>query len=190
MHTPPIPVQITFLHLDPSEAVESRIREKAQKLGNVAPTIQSCSVTLEQRHRHHQGPQFHVSISVNLPGHTLVAKREPEENPAHTDVYVALRDAFSAMRRQLQALSQQQQGLVKHHTEKPHGHITEISPDKTHGRIESVDGHWLYFHRNSLIGAELDALTEGTPVYFVEEMGEEGPQASSVYPAGKHHITL
>ncbi len=191
MHTRPIPVHITFLHLDPSEAVESRIREKVQKLGHVHPGIQSCNVTVQQQHRHHhQGLQFHVGISVKLPGQTLVAKREPEKNPAYTDVHVAVRDAFSAMRRQLQALSQHQQGHVKHHEDKPHGHITEISPDKTHGRIESVDGHWLYFHRNSLIGAELDALPEGTPVYFVEEMGEEGPQASSVYPVGKHHIVL
>lgn len=191
MHTPPIPVQITFRHLDPSEAVENRIRDKAQKLGNVHPGIQSCSVTVEQQHRHqHQGHQFHVGISVKLPGHELVANREPEKNPAYTDVYVALRDAFSTMRKQLQALVQHQQDHVKHHEEKPHGHITEIAPDKTYGRIESADGRWLYFHRNSLIGAELDALAIGTPVHYVEEMGDDGPQASSVYPVGKHHILV
>ena len=87
-------------------------------------------------------------------------------------------------------LVQHQQDHVKHHEEKPHGHITEIAPDKSYGRIESADGRWLYFHRNSLIGAELDALAIGTPVHYVEEMGDDGPQASSVYPVGKHHILV
>ena len=191
MHTPPIPVQITFRHLGPSEALEIRIREKVQKLGQMDPTIQSCSVTVEQLHRHHrQGKQFHVRIQLKLPGHALLANREPEVNPAYADVHVALRDAFNALRKQLQALAQHQQGHVKHHEGKPQGHITEIAPDKSRGRIESVDGRWLYFHRNSLIGAELDALAIGTPVYYVEEMGDEGPQASSVYPVGKHHMLV
>lgn len=191
MNSNPIPVQVSFRHLDASEAVENRIHGKAQKLANFYPSIQSCSVTVEQLHRHpHQGKQFHVRINVKLPGHELVANREPEENPAYTDVRVALRDAFLAMRKQLEALMQHQRSHVKHHEEKPHGHITEIAPDKTYGQIESPDGRWLYFHRNSLIGAELDALTVGTPVYYVEEMGDDGPQASSVYPVGKHHILV
>lgn len=191
MHNPAIPVQITFRHVDPSAAVESHIRELVQKLGKVHPALQSCSVTVAQQHRHRpQGNPFHVGISVKLPGHELVANRESADQLAHTDVYVALRDAFNAMRRQLQALADQQQNQVKPHAPQPHGHITEIARDKTCGRIESVDGRWLYFQRNSLIGAELDALAIGTPVCYVEEMGRDGPQASSIYPVGKHHILV
>lgn len=187
----PIPLQINFRNLETSEAVEARVRSKVDKLGHFYPTINSCRVVIEQRHRHHtQGNHFHVRIDLKVPGHELIAGREPDQNHAYTDVYVALRDAFSAMRRRLEDLARHQQGHVKHHEEKRHGHITEIAPDKTFGRIESVDGRWLYFHRNSLIGEDFDKLQVGTPVYFVEDMGNEGPRASSVYPVGKHHILV
>ena len=192
MNTPkPIPLQINFRNLDTSEAVEAKVREKVNHLGRFYPGIKSCHVAIEQLHRHHhQGNHFHVRIDVKVAGHELVAGREPDENHAYSDLYVALRDAFDAMRRQLEDLVRHQQGHVKHHEERPHGHITEISADKTFGRIESVDGRWLYFHRNSLIGEDLDKLQVGTPVYYVEDLGDEGPQASSVYPVGKHHILV
>ena len=189
--TKPIPLQVIFRNLETSGAVEARVREKVDKLGRFYPSINNCRVAIEQLHRHHhQGNHFHVRIDLKVPGHELVADREPDENHAYSDVYVALRDAFDAMRRQLEDLVRLQQGHVKHHEERPHGHITEISPDKTFGRIESIDGRWLYFHRNSLIGEDLDKLQVGTPVYYVEDTGEEGPQASSVYPVGKHHILV
>jgi len=186
-----IPLQISLRNLDRSEALEAKIREKVQKLGQFYPSINSCRVVVEQLHKHHrQGNHFHIRIDLKVPGHELIAGREPDLNRAYTDVYVSLRDTFKAMRRQLEDLVRHQKGLVKHHEEKPHGHITEISPDKTFGRIESTDGRWLYFHRNSLIGEDLDALQIGTPVYYVEEIGDEGPQASSVYLVGKHHVLV
>src|SRR5205823_4404747 len=38
----------------------------------------------------------------------------------------------------------------------------------------------IYFHRNSVVGAGFDRLTLGALVRFSEEMGEKGPQASTV----------
>ena len=186
-----IPVQITFRDLEKSEALESRIREQVDKLGQFYTGINSCRVTVEKLHKHHQqGNHFHVRVDIKTTGHELVAGREPDQNHAYTDVYLAVRDVFKAMRRQLEDLVRHQQGHLKHHAQRPHGHISEISPDKRFGRIESADGRWLYFHRNSLIGEDLDKLQEGTPVYYIEDMGEEGPHASSVYPVGKHHILV
>lgn len=189
--TKPIPLQVSFRNLEHSDAVEAKIHEKLAKLATFYTPIDSCRVAVEQLHKHHhQGNLFRIRIDLMVPGHELIADHAPDENHAHTDVYVALRDAFNAMRRQLEDLKRHQQGHVKQHEEKPHGHITEISPDKTFGKIESADGRWLYFHRNSLIGAELDKLDVGTPVYYIEETGEQGLQASSVYPVGKHHILV
>lgn len=188
---PLIPLQITFRDFEKSEALESRIREQVDKLGQFYTGINSCRVTVEKLHKHHhQGNHFHVRVDIKTTGHELLAGREPDQNQAYTDVYVAVRDAFKAMRRQLEDLVRQQQDQVKHHAQRPHGHVTEISPDKRFGRIESVDGRWLNFHRNSLIGEDLDKLQEGTSVYYIEDMGEDGPYASSVYPVGKHHILV
>ena len=187
----PIPLQINFRNLDTSVAAKAKILEKLDRLRRFYPSIQSCHVAIEQLHRqHHQGNHFHVRIHLKAPGHELVSGSEPDENHAYSDLYIAMRDAFDAMGRQLEDLVRHQQGHVKHHEQRPHGHITEISPDKTFGRIASVDGRWLYFHRNSLIGEDFDQLQVGTPVYYVEDLGDEGPQASSVYPVGKHHILV
>lgn len=192
MHPEPlIPLQITFRDLEKSEALDARIRDQVDKLGQFYSGIHSCRVTVEKLHKHQrQGNHFHVRIDIKTTEHELVAGREPDQHHAYTDVYVAVRDVFKAMRRQLEDLVQKQQGQVKHPAQRPHGHIMEISADKTCGRIESSDGRWLYFHRNSLIGEDLDQLNEGTPVYFIEDMGDEGPHARSVYPMGKHHILV
>ena len=187
----PFPVQVTFHHVDRSEALEARIQAKVAQLGQYHPDIQRCDVRVEQLHRHHhQGNHFLVHMDLQVPGHRLQAGREHKLDTTSSDVYVALREAWQAMRRQLQDLVRHQQGQIKLHETRPHGHISEIAPDRRHGRIESADGRSLYFHRNSLIGADLDALEVGTPVYYVEDQGDEGPQASSVSPVGKHHILV
>jgi cold shock CspA family protein len=38
----------------------------------------------------------------------------------------------------------------------------------------------VYFHRNSVLHRGFDELAVGTEVRFVEEEGEQGPQASTV----------
>ena len=120
----PIPLQINFRNLDTSEAVEAKVREKVDHLRRFYPSIHSCHVAIEQLHRqHHQSNHFHVRIHLKVPGHELVAGREPDENHAYSDLYVALRNALDAMRRQLEDLIRHQQGHVKHHEERPLGHI-------------------------------------------------------------------
>ena len=47
---------------------------------------------------------------------------------------------------------------------------------------------YIYFHRNSALDNAFDKLEVGSEVRFVEEMGERGPQASTVTLVGKHHI--
>jgi ribosome-associated translation inhibitor RaiA len=42
-----------------------------------------------------------VRIDIHVPGEELVVTRDGSKNPAHTDVYVAIRDAFDAAARQL-----------------------------------------------------------------------------------------
>ncbi len=99
-----IPLQISFKNMEGSEAIEARIHEKAAKLEQYFGRLTSCRVVVEAPHRHHhKGKIYHVRIDIGVPGHPdLVVSREPEENHAHEDVYVAIRDAFSKAQRQLQ----------------------------------------------------------------------------------------
>ncbi len=98
-----LPLQITFRHMDPSEAVEANIHEKTQKLERFFDRITSCRVVIEAPHRHHhKGKLYSVRIDMSVPGKELVVTHNGPKNHAHEDVYVAIRDAFSAAVRQLE----------------------------------------------------------------------------------------
>jgi ribosome-associated translation inhibitor RaiA len=98
-----IPVQITFRHIESSPALESRVRELAHHLGVFSDRIQSCRVVVDSPHRHHhQGKVFNVKVQLGLPGEDVVVDMERPDRDGHEDVYVVLRDAFDAARRQLQ----------------------------------------------------------------------------------------
>jgi len=176
-----IPLQITWRHMDCSAAFESRIRAHIQRLEKVSPRVIHCHVMIAAPHKHsQQGNLYEVHIQMTTPGGGAIANREHRHHHSHENAYVALRDAFQAVRRQLQAQKQEQRHDVKHHEPGPFGWVSELYPAEDFGRIVTNDGRSLYFHRNSLVGTEFDRLTTGTGVRFTEESGEQGPQASTV----------
>jgi ribosomal subunit interface protein len=184
-----LPIQVTFRHMGHSDAIEAKVRERAEKLNQFYDHIMSCRVIIEPAHKHkHKGNLFQVRIDVTVPGNELVVSREPDAHQAHQDVYVSIRDAFDAMRRQLEDFRRRQRGHVKTHEVPPHGRITQLVPAEDYGMITTMDGREVYFHRNSVFGAEFDKLELGNDVCFAEEAGEKGPQASTVHPVGKHHV--
>lgn len=183
------PLEITFHNIDPSSSMEAEIRRRAQKLEQFAADIVSCRVTVEAPHKHHKhGRLFRVAVDVRLPGSEIVVNRGPSEHHAHEDVYVAIRDAFNAARRQVQDAVRKRRGDVKAHEVPPHGTISAINTDAGYGRITTPQDREIYFHRNSIVGTDFDNLKIGDEVRFSEEPGERGPQATSVQPIGKHHL--
>ena len=97
------PIQITFKNMAASEAVEARIRERAEDLERFFDRITGCRVVVEMPHRSgHHGNVFQVRVDLTVPGEEIVVMRDAARNHAHEDVYVAIRDAFDAARRQLQ----------------------------------------------------------------------------------------
>lgn len=107
-----IPLQITLKDMPQSDAVESRIREKAEKLSRFHEKIINCRVVVESPQRHqHQGKLYSVHIDLSVPGAELVANKAQ-----HEDVYVAIRDAFVAITRQLEDFARRQRGDVKAHS--------------------------------------------------------------------------
>jgi ribosomal subunit interface protein len=184
-----LPVEITFRNMSASAALEENVREKVAKLEQFCDRIINCRVVVEGAHRHHyKGHLFHVRIELSVPGQELVVSRDPSENQSHADVYVAVRDAFDAVRRQLERFQRtNRRGFQAHvhaDTEVPEGRVAELVPAQDYGRILTRDGREIYFHRNSLLNGNFDKLEVGVAVRFKEEMGEEGPQASSVHLMG------
>ncbi|AGA32139.1 ribosomal subunit interface protein, putative [Thioalkalivibrio nitratireducens DSM 14787] len=182
-------VEIAFRNMDHSPAVEDRVRAQIAKLGQFHDQIIACRVAVEARHRHqHKGHLYHVRIDLTVPNAELVASREPDAHQAHQDVYVAVRDAFAAMRRQLQDFARKQRGNVKLHEPPPHGHIREIAPAADYGMIETSDGREIRFSSASVVDADFAKLEVGDRVWFTEVTSDDGPAASTVHVEGKHHV--
>ncbi|MFA7383562.1 MAG: HPF/RaiA family ribosome-associated protein [Desulfurivibrionaceae bacterium] len=181
-----VPLQITFRNMETSEALEAYIRERAAKLDSICENMISCRVVVEAPRKHqHTGGLFHATIDITLPKETIVINREPDLHKSYHDAHVVVRDVFDSAQRKLRALVSRQKGEVKAHEELPQGKITEIFPYEDYGRILTNTGDDIYFHRNSLINVDFAELVPGVEVRFVEEQGNNGPQATSVRVVGK-----
>ena len=183
------PLQISFLHMDSSAAVEARIRSRVEELDRFFDRIISCRVVVEcPNPRHQQGNLFRVRINLNIPGHEIAVGRDPAAHHAYEDVYVAIRDTFDAVRRLLDDHIRKDRGDLKLHAVPDHGRVERLLPD--YGFILSADGSEIYFHRNSVVNGEFDKLEIGDEVRFVAQFSEsaQGAQASTVTRIGKHHL--
>jgi cold shock CspA family protein len=205
-----IPLQITFRDMAPSPAIESNVREKAAKLDDLYPGIMGCRVTIEAPHRHHhKGKAYSVRIDMTVPGAELVVTRtpkrlaaarlnrteepdkdftevhEPSKHAAHEDIYVAIRDAFNAAGRKLQDHARRRRGKVKVHQPAAVARVSKLFPAEDYGFLQTPNGREVYFHKNSVLSPGFDRLEIGAQVHFAEEMGEKGPQASTVRVIGE-----
>lgn len=99
-------LQIAFRGMEPSAAVEQRVRERAERLQRLNDRISQCNVVIQAPHNHrHKGKLYEIRIQLQTPGAEVVVNREGNQDHAHEDIYVAVRDAFDAAERQLADLS-------------------------------------------------------------------------------------
>ncbi len=177
------PLQITSSDFSLTEPVEAEIRRKAAKLDTYYDNILGCKVVVEAPvHHHHRGGPFKVRIELAVPGNDLVVNHKDGE-----ELSIAIREAFHAIRRQLEDYVRQRRGFVKTHEDTPQARVAKLVRDKSYGFLETADGREVYFHRNSVLHDDFDRLAIGMQVRFVEEQGQDGPQASTVTVVSKHH---
>lgn len=177
------PVEIQFVGMSKSEAVEARIRERTARLEQFFGRITSCHVFVDAPHHHaRKGNACEVRIEVRIPGKELVVNRQPGNVHAHHDIYVAIRDAFDAMERQLKGTKADPRTELGGHEAQLQGRIAELHADEDYGRIATVDNRLVYFHKNSLVDADFAQLQIDDPVELVVDSEESaaGPQASTV----------
>ena len=160
------------------------------KLEQFFDRIVSCRVVIEAPKRRHHGDLYHVRVDLKVPGKEIVVKRDPPEHHAHEDIYVAIRDCFDAVRRQLEDHVRHRRGDVKAHDVPAHGKIASLFAERDYGFIDASDGTEVYFHRNAVANGGFEKLVVGGEVRFSlhPTEGEKGPQASAVVPVGKHHL--
>jgi ribosomal subunit interface protein len=170
------PLQIRFIGMSPSDAIESAVRKKAEKLDHYANDIMSCRVTVELAHKHqHQGRPVTVRVSLTMPEHELSVDRVHDE-----DAYVAVRDAFDNMTRQVDDVVRRRRGDEKQHAVPVRGEIVRFSDAEQSGFIRAADGNEYYFSAANLADVPFENLRVGAQVQFIEEVASQGRQAKRV----------
>jgi hypothetical protein len=128
-----LPVDVVFLHVRRSPAVEAKIRAAAEDLAALYPSITRCRVLVEVPARHHAtGKRFRVRIELALlRREDIVVERGPagrgslraDEKPvrhkadevdaAFTDISVVVHGAFDAARKRMQTLEQRRRATAR-----------------------------------------------------------------------------
>lgn len=116
-----IPVEVSFRHMNHSDAVEEAVRRRAEKLDRFHPRLTSCRVVVEAANRRASAKTvvYRVRVDVTLPGGEIVAERQPSLEPFHEDIHVAIHEAFDRARREIQDYAERQRGEVKAHAGEP-----------------------------------------------------------------------
>lgn len=111
------PLEISFHGLERSDAVEARIQEKFERLRGHFDRMTHARVVIDAPQRRTPLPKlFHVKIEIGIPGHKpVVAKYVPTEDRPHSDVMLAIRDAFTAAKRQLDAIGERMGPMARKH---------------------------------------------------------------------------
>jgi cold shock CspA family protein len=182
------PVEIVFRHYEPSEEIRAEIASQVRRLEKFSPRITSCHVVVNgPQTRHRSGAPFHVELRIAMPEHNdVVVDKSPADAPEREHALVAIREAFDAAARQIEAVMREFRGQVKHHAEASHGRVKTLLAGEGYGFIEAPDGREIYFHRNAVLDGAFDRLKVGSEVAFAEEEGIKGLQASTVRIVGGH----
>jgi ribosomal subunit interface protein len=176
------PVQITIRDIPPTDSITAHIKKKCEKLQHYFDRITACRiiVSLPQKNQH-QGKLYNVRIELSVPKEEITVTRIKDEN-----LFVAIRQAFSAATRRLRNYVRKLRGDIKSHEGLTHGLVARLYPEEEIGFIETADGREYYFHRNNVVYPDFDRLSVGTEVQFIEISAGEGLQANRI-SAGKHH---
>lgn len=183
------PLEISFHHVDKTDWAEEAIRKHVTKLEEIYGRITACRVRVDKRVDPLQ-PSIPpvVRIEISVPGRPdIMVAHEPDrllrkfQSP---DLRNAINEAFRIAARSLAACKAQRTdytAAVRHEGgNETRGQVAELAPEEDFGFVLTREGGLLYFHRNSLLSGDFDALHRGDEVSYVEDVGDTGPVATRV----------
>ena len=176
--------QIDFQGMEPSEDLRARIEEHIARLEDRYGRITACRVVVKgPGGRHQTGGLYEFNIWLALPdGREVAIERTPHLDERFQNLDFALNDTFKRARRRLQDQVRRMRGQMKVHETTPTGIVKQLLAGEDYGFLETADGRQVYFHANSVANRGFARLEIGEHVHFVEEDGENGPQAIVVKP--------
>lgn len=186
------PVKIEFQGMEPIERVRSNILHCVSRLEQRCGRITACRVVVKgSSARHHTGGLYEVNMWLSLPeGRQVAVEHTPQNDERYADLAFSINDTFKRARRQLQDKVRLMQRQTKTHESAPVGTVKRLENEGRYGFLETSDGREIYFHENSVLDGQFAKLKTGTRVTFTEEMGEKGPQASTVKRLGRHALRV
>jgi len=171
--------EVSFQNVEHSAAVEQNIRERISQLEQFHPHLIACRVVVDAPHHDkNKGNLYEIRIDMSVPGDDVAVSRHTGINHAHEDIYVAIRDAFDAVRRRLEDYVRRSRGDTKRHEPLLHGRIVRLFGDG-HGFIEDVEGNEYYFDDAGVVRPG-GWLAVGAAVKFLGEAAGQGLQAKRV----------
>ena len=175
------PVEIDFQGMSGTPEVHASIEKHVAELEQRYGRVTACRVVLKGPGGHNRtGGLYEVNVRLALPnGREVNVGRTAQADERQAGLSFAINDAFKHVRRRLQQ-----------HESQPMGTVKSLDASGEFGFLEAADGHEVYFHRNSVLDGAYNRLALGTHVAFAEEMGEKGPQASTVKLLGKHRLRV
>jgi len=184
------PVEIEYQGMEARPQIQAVLAKHVADLEQRFGRVTACRVVLKAPGAHHRtGGLYEVNIRLALPnGREVNVEHTAQADERHSDLEFAINDAFKRARRQLQDQVRELQGQVKHHEGPLIGTVVQLDPLGEFGLLESGDGQEIYFHRNSVLDGDYSRLAVGSRVTYAEELGEKGPQASTVKVLRKHGL--
>ncbi|MDD4859508.1 MAG: HPF/RaiA family ribosome-associated protein [Dehalococcoidales bacterium] len=178
-----VPPEISYEGVEKTAALDELILNQIAKLEKVCNYIVSARIAVESyTQSRHTGNAYRVRIDIHIPhAQNMVVKRVSVASREFEPLPTIIKRAFKSAERQLAKLTEIKRREVKSH---PDNEVTafvdRIFRDEGYGFLRALDGHQVYFHRNSCLHGEWERLTAGTGVRYTEELGDKGPQASSI----------
>jgi ribosome-associated translation inhibitor RaiA/cold shock CspA family protein len=184
-----VPVEIAFHNCQRTESVEDDIRGHIDRLEEIHPRLTACRVRVDQRNDNsqHTIPPV-VRIEISVPGHKdIVVAHEPDHLQRkfqRPDIRNAINEAFRIAERRLSEAKDQRNDHTaaagREAALEFRGQVAEMPPGEEFGFLLTKEGGMLYFHRNSLLSGDFEALRRGDNVTYVEDLGDTGPIATKV----------
>ncbi|MGB3572563.1 MAG: HPF/RaiA family ribosome-associated protein [Phormidesmis sp.] len=112
-----VPPEISYRGVNKTDALESLIAEKIDKLEKFYTQISSCHLSVEKVHDHPEsGSPYRVRIDITVPeDREIVVDKSPDSGVQYQPLEAIIRDAFDIANRQLKELNEQQHNHKKTH---------------------------------------------------------------------------
>jgi hypothetical protein len=107
----PVPLRrcrIVFHGLTASEPPRLEVRAWLVRLGALTAPMLDGEVTIEALDQGRKERCYSVRVELVMPAGSVIVRSNHPGNPAHEDVYVAIRNAFRATRRELETQLREQ----------------------------------------------------------------------------------